>query len=67
MGMQHKISEFCDVIDVMYAKAVLLRREKYEKPKESRDDNSIELLIDDIQSLALQIAHDKQKHPKRTS
>ena len=65
--MQHKISEFCDVIDVMYAKAVLLRREKYEKPKESRDEHYIETLISDIQALALQIAHDRQEHPKRKS
>ena len=65
--MQHKISEFCQVVDVMYAKAVLLQREKYEKPKESQNEDLIRTLIEDIQSLALQIAHDRQEHPKRKS
>lgn len=63
--MQHKISDFCDVIEVMRTKAILLRREKYEKPKGSRDESYITTLVEDIQSLALQIAHDRHKHPKR--
>lgn len=49
----------------MHTKAILLRREKYEKPKGSRDESYITTLVEDIQSLALQIAHDRHKHPKR--
>jgi len=65
--MQHKISELCNVIDVMYSKSTLLYREKYEKPEESRSEIVIKSLIDDIQALALQVAHDRAEHPKKKS
>jgi hypothetical protein len=62
--MQHKISDFCDKISVMYEKSMNLRRMKYDTPKDARDETFIRVLIDDIQSLALEIAHDKTIHPK---
>lgn len=63
--MLHKISEMCDVVTVMYEKSMNLRRMKYDIPKEQQDQQSIQLLIDDIQALALQIAVDKTKYEKR--
>ena len=63
--MYHKISEMCDVVNVMYEKSMQLRREKYDLPKESQNPHLIQSLIDDIQSLALQIANDKGEYVKR--
>ena len=39
IGMQHKISEFCDKIKVMCIKAEQLRSMKYDTPKEKRNEN----------------------------
>ena len=60
--MQHKISEFCEVIYIMDKKAKELYKLKYES--EVHDETKIKYLIDDIQYLALQIAYDKSRHPK---
>ena len=60
--MQHKISEFCDVVYLMNKKAEQLYKLKYES--DSPDQTQIRFLIDDIQALALQLAHDKSRHPK---
>lgn len=63
--MQHKISEFCDKISVMYDKSMNLRRLKYDVPKEKQDELAIKLLVADIQALAADIANDKSERPKR--
>lgn len=62
--MLHKISDMCDVVSVMYDKSMLLRREKYDTPKDRRDEQKIQMLIDDIQALALNIANDKSDYQK---
>ena len=62
--MQHKISEFCDKINVMYEKSMLLRRLKYDTPKEKQDSAHIKVLVEDIQALAADIAYDRSLHPK---
>ena len=63
--MLHKISDFCDVVNVMYEKSMNLRRMKYDTPKERQDTVQIDSLIQDIQSLALQIAHDRSPYEKK--
>jgi len=62
--MLHKISDMCDVVSVMYDKSMHLRRLKYDTPKDKRNEVQIQSLIDDIQALALQIAHDKSHYSK---
>lgn len=62
--MQHKISEFCDKISVMYEKSMQLRRLKYDTPKEKQDEVAIRALIADIQALAADIENDRSEHPK---
>ena len=54
----------CDKVSVIYDKSMMLRRLKYDTPKESRDQNQIEFLIQDIQSLCREIANDKQPYTK---
>ena len=63
--MLHKISDFCDVVSVMYEKSMNLRRMKYDTPKEQQNKTQIDSLIADIQSLALQIAHDRSPYEKK--
>lgn len=63
--MLHKISDFCDVVSVMYEKSMNLRRMKYDTPKEQQNKTQIDSLIADIQSLALQIAHDRSQYEKK--
>lgn len=46
----------------MNKKAEQLYKLKYES--DSPDQTQIRFLIDDIQALALQLAHDKSRHPK---
>ena len=62
--MQHKVSEMCDKVSVMYEKSMVLRRLKYDTPKEKQDGVLIKVLVDDIQALASDIANDKSLHPK---
>ena len=62
--MLHKISQMCDKVSVIYDKSMMLRRLKYDTPKESRDQNQIDFLIQDIQSLCREIANDKQPYTK---
>jgi len=62
--MQHKISEFCDKVSVMYDKSMLLRRLKYDTPKDKQDPVIIRALLEDIQALAFDLAHDKTPHRK---
>jgi len=63
--MLHKISDFCDVVSLMYEKSMNLRRMKYDTPKEQQNKIQIDTLIADIQSLALQIAHDRSQYEKK--
>jgi len=65
--MQHKISAMCDKVNVMYQKAMNLRRLKYDKPKHVRtpeEENEINVLVYDIQALASDIANDRQPYSK---
>ena len=62
--MQHKISQLCDKISVMYNKSMELRRLKYDTPTYNKDEALISHLITDIQALAGDIYHDKEQHPK---
>lgn len=63
--MNHKISDMCDVISVMYDKSMMLRRLKYDLPehevKKPEIQQQIQVYVDDIQALALLIAHDRRK------
>ena len=56
--MIHKISQMCDKVSVIYNKSMELRRMKYDTPKESRDENQINFLVQDIQALCREIAND---------
>ena len=53
--MQHKVSELCDKVNIIYEKSMNLRRMKYDTPKEQRDEAQIQFLIDDIQHLCRMI------------
>ena len=62
--MLHKVSQMCDKISVMYEKSMNLRRMKYDTPKEDQDTYQIDILIEDIQALARDIANDTQPYQK---
>tara|TARA_A200000159_G_C7144087_1_gene264358 strand:- start:233 stop:439 length:207 start_codon:yes stop_codon:yes gene_type:complete len=62
--MQHKISEMCDKVTVMYEKSMNLRRMKYDTPKLEQDRILIDALVADIQALAGDIFNDKIPHEK---
>ena len=62
--MLHKISQMCDKVNVMYNKSMLLRRLKYDTPKDQQDTSQIDMLVQDIQALARDIANDKQPYVK---
>ena len=62
--MQHKISEMCDKVTVMYEKSMNLRRMKYDTPKLEQDRVLIDDIVADIQALAGDIFNDKIPHEK---
>lgn len=65
--MQHKISDLCAKINVMYEKSCNLRRLKYDIPKQSRtreEEAQINWLVDDIRALATDIANDTLPYTK---
>ena len=62
--MQHKVSELCDKVSIIYEKSMNLRRMKYDTPKEQRDEAQIQFLIDDIQHLCRMIGADTSKYQK---
>ena len=62
--MLHKISQMCDKVSVMYDKSMVLRRLKYDIPKDQQDTNAIDMLVDDIQALARDIANDQAPYIK---
>ena len=68
--MQHKISQLCDKVNVMYEKSMNLRRLKYDIPKEVRSNDQeamIDILVDDIQALASDIAYDRLPYKKEAT
>lgn len=65
--MQHKISDLCAKVNVMYEKSCNLRRLKYDIPKSSRtreEEAQINWLVDDIRALAQDIANDTAPYSK---
>ncbi len=62
--MQHKISQLCDKVSVMYEKSMVLRRLKYDTPKDRQNRHEIDSLVVDIQALAGDIYNDREPHPK---
>jgi hypothetical protein len=62
--MLHKISQMCDKVSVMYEKSMVLRRLKYDTPKDKQDKVQIDIMVQDIQALARDIANDKQPYVK---
>tara|TARA_X000000950_G_scaffold37759_1_gene40363 strand:- start:931 stop:1128 length:198 start_codon:yes stop_codon:yes gene_type:complete len=62
--MLHKISQMCDKVNVMYNKSMELRRLKYDTPKAQRDNDQIDMLVQDIQALARDIANDTSPYVK---
>ena len=63
--MLHKISEMCDLIDVIHNKAKTLREAKYGGAKETKAE--LDYRVADIQAMCRQIAHDRQTYVKRES
>jgi len=63
--MLHKISEMCDKVNVMYERSMNLRRLKYDTPKDQQNQNEIQFLIDDIQSLAREVGNDVSPYNKQ--
>ena len=62
--MQHKISDLCDKINVIYEKSMNLRRLKYDTPKTEQNAELIQFMIDDIQHLCRMIGADTTKYQK---
>jgi len=60
--MLHKISEFCDKIDLIKKKSDTLRTMKYGSPKAL--DEEINDMIANIQSECLLLANDKSEYKK---
>jgi hypothetical protein len=48
----------------MYEKSMVLRRLKYDTPKDKQDKVQIDIMVQDIQALARDIANDKQPYVK---
>tara|TARA_B110000495_G_scaffold67769_1_gene57778 strand:- start:339 stop:530 length:192 start_codon:yes stop_codon:yes gene_type:complete len=63
--MLHKVSEVCDLINVIHEKSEECRKLKYDNPKTPERDQEIDILIADIQSMCRQVAEDKQPYEKR--
>ena len=61
--MLHKISEMCDLINVIHVKSETLRQAKYSK-KETKAE--IDYRIADSQAMCRQVANDSQTYVKRS-
>ena len=61
--MLHKISEMCDLINVIHVKSETLRQAKYSK-KETKAE--IDYRVADIQAMCRQVANDSQTYVKRS-
>lgn len=57
--MLHEISDLTKKISVMYDKALILHRMRYDLPKDKQDPILIKTLIEDIQALAGDIYNDR--------
>jgi hypothetical protein len=55
----------CDKVNVMYERSMNLRRLKYDTPKDQQNQNEIQFLIDDIQSLAREVGNDVSPYNKQ--
>ena len=62
--MQHKISQMCDKVSVIYEKSMNLRRLKYDTPKEKQNKDEIDYLVQDIQALCREIAYATGKYKR---
>ena len=62
--MQHKISDLCDKVNVIYEKSMNLRRLKYDTPKTEQNVELIQFMIDDIQHMCRMIGADTNKYQK---
>jgi hypothetical protein len=49
----------------MYERSMNLRRLKYDTPKDQQNQNEIQFLIDDIQSLAREVGNDVSPYNKQ--
>lgn len=63
--MLHKISEMCDLINVIHNKSETLRRAKYGKGRK-QTKQEIDYRVADIQAMCRQIANDSQTYVKRS-
>ena len=61
--MLHKISDLTKKVSIMYDKSLLLHRLKYDTPKHDRNQQTINMLVADIQSLAGDIYNDRTPYP----
>lgn len=61
--MLHKISQFCDKIDVIKQKSDKLRELKYGYVKVNKKE--IDTMIEDIQHLCYIISQDKSEYKRR--
>ena len=62
--MQHKISELCDKVAVIYVRSEQLRKLKYNVPKEQQDKSQIDFLVADIQTLCREVGYDRGPYSK---
>lgn len=58
--MQHEISDLTKKVSVMYDKALVLHRMKYDTPVDRQDPIAIKVLVEDIQALAGDIYNDRE-------
>lgn len=63
--MIHKVSEMCDMVEVMYQESLKLRKMKYDTPALYQNKTLIDEQIKQIQYLALLVANDKEPYVKR--
>lgn len=63
--MIHKVSEMCDMVEVMYHESRELRRLKYDIPKLQQNESLINDKIAQIQYMAQLISADKTPYEKR--
>ena len=62
--MLHKISEMCDLINVIHNKSQNLRQLKYGQSKQEQDKRIIDNHVSDILAMCRQIAEDKQPYER---
>jgi hypothetical protein len=60
--MLHSVEDITKKVGVMYSKAMVLQRLRYDTPAEHRDHVVIAALIDDIRALAGDIYNDRSRY-----